>query len=366
LARWNAFLKSDRTTPLLLTDTPVMRFALRRLATSQWKFLWSVPAILLDGWSWPLVFRDASRLYEGFSERQILRLEPARQYRDYIEWLRERHFEASRDFWKTTLAGFHRPTSVVNEQVDEATSEGRYEAREAQLSPDVTDALRAVARSLHLTSSTIVQCAWAILLGRHSGSRDVVFGAAFAGRPTELHGSESIVGPLVNNVPVRFAVDLALSTRDFLRASHAKLLDISAHQFLPLIEIQRSSEVPWRDRIFDSIVVFQNYLVDESARRFGGRVDVTDFVGPIHSNYPVMLLAEPGPSLRVTLIFDRQRVRRATAERWGRDLVLILTQLPAILDTPLGELHTLLSSPASVSPRRRFLADSAELRASPD
>ena len=60
------------------------------------------------------------------------------------------------------------------------------------------------------------------------------------------------------------------------------------------MEIQRVSEVPWRHRLFDSLVVFQNYLVDESARRFGGRINIEDFAGPIHTNYPITLLAEPG------------------------------------------------------------------------
>ena len=33
-----------------------------RLASRRFKFLWTVPALLLDGWSWPLVFRDLSRV----------------------------------------------------------------------------------------------------------------------------------------------------------------------------------------------------------------------------------------------------------------------------------------------------------------
>ena len=52
-----------------------------------------------------------------------------------------------------------------------------------------------------------MQGGWAMLLERQSGKADIVFGAAFAGRPTTLRGAESIVGPLVNNLPVRTTVD---------------------------------------------------------------------------------------------------------------------------------------------------------------
>ena len=72
--RWSAFLKDDLARPLTLTQAPVMRFALVRVADNSWKFLWSVPALLLDGWSWPVVFRDASRLYADLSGNVASRL----------------------------------------------------------------------------------------------------------------------------------------------------------------------------------------------------------------------------------------------------------------------------------------------------
>ena len=56
---------------------------------------------------------------------------------------------------------------------------------------------------------------------------------------------------------------------EFFRKLHARLLELNAFQFTPLMEIQRNSEVPWRYRLFDSLIVFQNYLVDDSARRLG-------------------------------------------------------------------------------------------------
>ena len=49
-----------------------------------------------------------------------------------------------------------------------------------------TAALVAYARSQRITLNTLVQGAWALLLGRHTGQRRVVLGATVAGRPTEL------------------------------------------------------------------------------------------------------------------------------------------------------------------------------------
>ena len=118
------------------------------------------------------------------------------------------------------------------------------------------------------------------------------------------------------------------------------------------MEIQRSSEVPWRYRLFDSLIVFQNYLVDDAARRLSEKVQIEDFVAPIHTNYPVLLLAEPGERLRLTLIYDRKSVAAATIERWRRDLEILLELAPVFFDKRVGELQALLS-PRSAQLRKR-------------
>ena len=296
-----------------------MRFKLIRLSEETWKFLWSVPALLLDGWSWPLVFRDASRLYAAFAKNDSPQMEPARPYRDYLEWLGQHESADAAKFWQEQLAGFRKPTVLPGDLPGRDSGEERYQQHVVQLSNDATAALQSAARRLQVTLNTLVQGAWSLLLSRQSGDTDVIFGAAFTGRPTDLPDVESIVGPFTNNLPVRVAVDAEETAGEFFRKVHERLLQLSAYQFTPLMEIQRGSEVPWRYRLFDSLVVFQNYLVDDSARRLGGAVEIADFAGPVHSNYPVLLLAEPGAGLRLSLVYDRKTVARSTMKRWGRN-----------------------------------------------
>ena len=72
-----------------------------------------------------------------------------------------------------------------------------------QVSGPVTAALKALGRQHRLTLNTIVQGAWALLLGRYSGESDVVFGAAVSGRPAALPGVESTIGLFLNTLPLR-------------------------------------------------------------------------------------------------------------------------------------------------------------------
>jgi amino acid adenylation domain-containing protein/FkbH-like protein/non-ribosomal peptide synthase protein (TIGR01720 family) len=342
--RWEATLKQDRAQPLSLADAPAMRFKLIGLSDETWKFLWSVPALLLDGWSWPLVFRDASRLYAAYAKNDSPQIEPARPYRDYLEWLGRQESADAAKFWQQQLAGFRKPTVLPGDAPGRDSGEERYQQHVVQLSNDATAALQSAARRLQVTLNTLVQGAWSLLLSRQSGDADVVFGAAFSGRPADLPGVESIVGPFTNNLPVRVAINAEETAGEFFRKVHDRLLQLSAYQFTPLMEIQRGSEVPWRYRLFDSLIVFQNYLVDDSARGLGGTVEIADFAGPVHSNYPVLLLAEPGTGLRLTLVYNRKTVARSTMERWGRDMEILLELAPVFFDKRVGELLNLLSA----------------------
>jgi amino acid adenylation domain-containing protein/non-ribosomal peptide synthase protein (TIGR01720 family) len=340
--RWNGLLKQDRSEALDLTQAPVMRFKLLRLNDTTWRFLWSVPSMLMDGWSWPLVFRDASRLYEAYARNVAPQLEAPRPYRDYLEWLGKQSAAESSEFWQKQLAGFRKPTALVSEPAIDTGGE-RYQEQAIQLSVQATDALQTAARRLQVTLNTLVQGVWSLLLCRQSGETDVVAGAAFSGRPTDLPGAESMVGPFTNNLPVRVDVNENETGGEFFRKLHSHVLGLNAFQFTPLMEIQRSSEVPWRYRLFDSLIVFQNYLVDDSARRLSEKVQIEDFVAPIHTNYPVLLVAEPGARLRLTLIFDRKIIAASTIVRWRRDLEILLELAPVFFDKRVGELQALLS-----------------------
>ena len=72
-----------------------------------------------------------------------------------------------------------------------------------ELPEALTEALSVQARSQGLTLNTILQGAWAILLGRLTGRDDVVFGVTVAGRPSEIAGIQTMIGLFINTLPVR-------------------------------------------------------------------------------------------------------------------------------------------------------------------
>ena len=346
--KFAAFLKTDREDGFRLDTPPLARLALIRLSDDTFKFVWSVSALLLDGWSWPLVFRDLSRIYESLQGQRHPELEPPRLYREF-EMAGGAESGRRQSLLGEHAQGFREPTRLPAPTQENWNGTERF-GRAVAILTGLTGQLQSAARNLHVTLNTFVQSVWSLLLNRQSGSADVVFGATFSGRPADLDGSEEIVGPFANSLPIRVAVTAGVSLSEFSRQLHKQLLELSEFQYSSLLQVQGWSEVPWRERLFESLVVFQNYRVHESARQMGGSVVIGDFEGPIHTNYPMTLLAEPEPDLRITLIYDRSRFSNSLALRWARDLGLLLNRLPALLHEPIETALALLSIPvASVS-----------------
>jgi amino acid adenylation domain-containing protein/FkbH-like protein/non-ribosomal peptide synthase protein (TIGR01720 family) len=358
VSRWEQLLQQEREQGVALDQAPLHRITLVQLASDRFKFLWSVPALLLDGWSWPLVFRDLSKSYHSLIHKDPAALAIARPYRDYVSWIRREHQNDTEQFWREKLRGMTQSTPLIAEPGDASTSRERVNGQWSfTLDAAATSSLIGFARRLRVTSNSLIQAAWSVVLSRLSGWNDVTFGAAFAGRPTDLPNANNIVGPFVNNLPLRVRVENACSVEEHLKRLHEELLELNPHQFAPLNQIQAWSEVSWRNRLFDSLVVVQNYEVDEAAQRLGDTVAISEFSGPIHTNFPLLVLVEPESTWRITLIYDRRELSSARVERWGNDFIQTLGALPSEGATMLGTLKERLSTPENrlvLKPRFRM------------
>ena len=338
--RLAAFLREDAESGFDLAQPPLTRLALLRFSEDEWRFVWSHHHLQIDGWSWPLLFREVGALYAGRT------LPPARPYGDFIAWQQRRSATADESFWRAHLRGFARTTPLPGKGGKAVHEETRA------LTPELTVALGEFARGQKTTLNVLVQAAWALLLSRHSGERDVVFGASFAGRPADLPGVEGIVGPFVNNLPVRARIDAAVPLVELLRAMHSELFELNEHQFTPLAQIQSWSELPWHARLFESLLVFQNYVIGDDAFRLGDDAILADAVTPVRTNYPLTIVAEQGAQLRLTVIASAQTATEVCAQ-----LATLLAAMPAA--ETLGALLYLLPARRTVALERRPSADYA-------
>ena len=244
---------AERAAVCDLADPPAFRVAVIRTAADRHRCVLTNHHIVLDGWSLPILLQEIFAGYYG------QRLPAAAPYRRFVTWLAERDLDAARTAWREALAGFEAPTLVGPPT---GSGLGRRGVQTSRVPEQTTRALNELARSRHTTVNTVLQARWAQLLMWLTGHHDVAFGAAVSGRPAELAGAESMVGLLINTVPVRAKFTPATTTAELLDQLHRTYNDTLDHQHLSLPEIHRATG---HDQLFDTLFVFENYPLDAAA-----------------------------------------------------------------------------------------------------
>ncbi|OBB95586.1 non-ribosomal peptide synthetase [Mycobacterium sp. 852002-40037_SCH5390672] len=286
-----------------LAGQPPFRGALIRTAENTYRFVLTNHHIVLDGWSKPLLLQEIFASYFG------VRLPAPVPYRSFITWLSEQDRTAAQAAWREVLEGFETPTLVGPSG---RTGLGPRGVAEFQVSAETSRLLGELARSCRTTVSTVLQAAWAQLLIWLTGQHDVVFGTAVSGRPTELAGSEAMVGLLINTVPVRATIGAETTIADLLDQLQRTYTDTLDHQHLALNEIHR---VTGHDQIFDTMFVYENYPLDTAALSAVDELTISGFTNREYNHYPLSVQAVPGHEIGLRVEFDTDVFGEARIEK---------------------------------------------------
>ncbi|MEW2626272.1 amino acid adenylation domain-containing protein, partial [Streptomyces sp. NPDC048106] len=299
----------DRTTRFDPARPPLLRFTLIRIAADLHRLVFINHHLILDGWSMPLFMRELFTLYANRCDESALpRVAP---YRDFLAHVANQDREAGREAWSAVLADLDGETLVA----PGATRQGSAvpERVHAELSAEDTAALGRQLRARGLTLNTAVQGAWGILLSRLTGRSDVTFGATVSGRSPELAGAASMIGMLINTIPVRMRVVPFESLQTGLQHLQDTQAQLLQHHHIGLPELHRLAGTK---ELFDTCIVFENYPVDPQS------LDLTDAGLHVESmevkdaaHYPLRLVAVPGERLRMWLDYRPDLFDQSTAER---------------------------------------------------
>ncbi|CDR04894.1 amino acid adenylation domain protein [Streptomyces iranensis] len=318
-----------------LAVPPLLRVLLVKVGPDEYRMMVTLHHILLDGWSLPVLMRELWACYEaGGSARG---LPPVTPYREYLAWLARQNKEAARNAWRQELTGADEPTLVAPGGQSTAPVASGKAATDA--GAELAGRLRDLARRDGLTLNTVIQAAWAVVLGRLTGRRDVVFGATVAGRPADLPGMESMLGLFINTLPVRVRLDPARTVTELLAELQNRQSALLDHQHLSLTEIQRQAGP---GATFDTIMAFENHPIgaqDSTAAAAGLRI--TDTAMRESTNFPLSLGVHPTEELRLRLDYRPDLFDPEAAQGLLDRLVRVLGQMAADPETLVGRLDVL-------------------------
>ncbi|MGH3959764.1 amino acid adenylation domain-containing protein [Mycobacterium sp.] len=283
---------AERAAVCDLAEQPASRAALIRTAADQHRFVLTFHHIVLDGWSMPILLGEIFASYHG------QRLPAAVPYRRFVTWLADRDREAARAAWREVFAGFDTPTLVGSSG---GVGLGRRGVASFRVPEQTTQAVSELARSHHTTVNIVLQGAWAQLLTSLTGQHDVAFGVTVSGRPDEVAGAESMVGLLINTVPVRATITAATTVVDLLDQLHRAHNHTLEHQHLALSEIHR---ITGQEQLFDTLFVYESYPIDTATLSGVDGLAITEFTNREYNHYPLAVQALPGSELGLRVEFD--------------------------------------------------------------
>jgi acyl carrier protein len=273
--------------------------------------------ILMDGWSLQILLREIFVGYYGH------RLPAPVSYRRFVAWQADRDRGAAETAWREVLAGFDTPTLVGP---PDRLGLGPREAESFWVPEDITQAIGVLARSCHTTVSTVLQAAWAQLLSSLTGRHDVAFGAVVSGRPAEVVGADSMVGLMINTVPVRANITPATTTTDLLEQLQSAHNHTLEHQHLSLRDMHR---ITGQERLFDTVFVYENYPTGAASVGSVDELVVTEATNRDYYHYPLTIQAAPGRELHLRIQFRTDLFDMATIETLMERFTQVLVDMIA-------------------------------------
>lgn len=341
---------ADRLAGLLIEDryrgfaadrAPLMRLALIRFATGP-RLLWSHHHSLLDGWSARALLDELAVLL-GHTEASAT-LPNRASFRSHVAWLAQQDPAGHRAHW---AAQFSEPPRPVRLPLMPADPAGPLPAGLGALVTDeFRDGLVRGASELRVSPATVIQAAWALVLGAYTGSRDVVFGVTSSGRPARRPESASIIGLMITTHPCRVRTPSGSPLGEWLRELAAVEIANREHAHPGLIEIARSAGLPLDAAPFDSLLVVENYRrwaaagdpTEREPATPGG--DVRDIEVREAPDVPLCVVVGADYGLRVN--FDSRRLDRDVVASLLASLVTAITEIVrADPDATVGDIDVL-------------------------
>ncbi|AZE60746.1 non-ribosomal peptide synthase/polyketide synthase [Pseudomonas synxantha] len=320
-----------------LLRAPLTRLTLVQLDPQTHYLIWTSHHILMDGWSNSRLLGEVFAIYNGQAA-------PAKRghYRDYIRWLQAQSQTVLEQFWKTRLQDLGGTSSLANSVSPKPSAElDGHAALYLDWDAVQTARLREQAQRLRVTPNTLIQATWLLLLQRYTGQDTVCFGATVAGRPASLPGSEDMLGLFINTLPIIQTPQPHMPVAQWLQALQAYNLEVRDHEHASLADVQRWSGQGGQP-LFDSILVFENYPVDERLQRAGqehlsfGEVSSRDV-----TNFAMDLAINLGDTLKIEFLYLRNRFTEAATAQIRRSFETLLLELLSNSQANLGSLTML-------------------------
>ncbi|MDT3313478.1 amino acid adenylation domain-containing protein [Pseudomonas sp. rhizo66] len=265
--------------------------------------------------------------------------EAAVPYRNYVAQTRLGVSEQEHEvFFREMLGDIDEPTLPFGLQ--DVHGDGNDIEEVCQPLPAlVAQRLRSQARLLGVSVASLFHLAWAQVLAATSGQERVVFGTVLLGRMQGGAGADRGLGMFINTLPLRVDVD-ETTVRAGVKATHARLSALLAHEHASLALAQRCSGVAAPSPLFSAMLNYRHS--DSEAQQKTKREawqGIESLAGEERTNYPLTLNVDDlGSGFQLT-VMTPSRIGAARLGQYMHNALTVLVE--ALEQTPQQALNRL-------------------------
>ncbi|MGE0127977.1 MAG: amino acid adenylation domain-containing protein [Blastocatellales bacterium] len=323
--------------PFNLSEWPLLRVKLLKLAEEEHVVLLTMHHIVSDGWSVAVLIREVAALYEAFTRGAPATLpELPIQYVDFAvwqrQWLKGEKLDEQLAYWKRHLDGAAPTLELPADRPRPAAQTYRGATRFFNLPTPLCAALKELSRQNDATLFMTLLAAFQTLLYRYSGQEDFCVGSPVANR--NRAETEELIGFFVNTLALRCDLSGDPSFRELLKRVRETALGALAHQDLPF-EMLVEELQPERNRSHTPLfqVIFD---LNNAAPNTMGALELPNLkaealqveAGVAHADL-VLNMMEDGGALRGKFRYNTDIFDAATIERMLEHFQILLNSIVA-------------------------------------
>lgn len=262
--KWKSILLEESMLPLDFEKPPLLRVHLLRKNEEDHLLSLVVHHIIVDGASLDILQTELLQAYDARKNS----LEPVfaplpLTYKDVAVWQhlqRQVHgWEKQFRFWEKELQGEWPGLQLIpGKRPAVKTNVGRH--WQVELPRDIRTALERFCVAKRVSFFSGLLSALQTLIYRYTGNNDLVIGTVTTGR--EKNGLESLVGLLINTLPLRTRISTGENFTSLLLQQEELLRRMHDHQDIPfsyLVECLDKQKDKSRSAIFDIMVIYNDH-----------------------------------------------------------------------------------------------------------
>jgi amino acid adenylation domain-containing protein len=230
VAEWEAGQTFD------LAVGPLIQFKLLQLSPQKSVLLLKMHHIIYDGWSFGILIRELSALYEAFLKNLANPLAALSiQYADFAVWQRQylsgEVLDKQLNYWQEQLATVPHILTLPTDRSRPAMQSFRGGVEHFQLDQNTTQGLKQLGQERGATLFMTLLAAFGVLLSRYSHQSDLLIGSPIANR--NQAAIEPLIGFFANTLALRINLSENPNFLELLEQVKQTTLAGYAHQDLP-------------------------------------------------------------------------------------------------------------------------------------